>query len=61
MKTELLELFGSRIYAVCQALITADDRQDVARAMSDFYGLLDAVYIQGKTDGSTTAAQTATA
>ena len=60
MKHETLNLFNSRIYSVCQALVTADSREDVARAMSEFYGLLDAVYLQGKTD-STTAAQTATA
>ena len=61
MKHETLDLFNSRIYAVCSALVTADSREDVARAMSDFYGLLDAVYLQGKTDSITTAAQTATA
>ena len=53
MKHETLDLFNSRIYAVCSALVTADSREDVAKAMSDFYGLLDAVYIQGKTDSMT--------
>lgn len=64
MKTEILDLFNVRIYTVCQALVTADDREDVARAMSDFYSLLDAVYIQGIKDSittATTATQTATA
>lgn len=61
MKHETLNLFNSRIYSVCQALVTADNREDVARAMSDFYGLLDAVYIQGLKDSITTATQTATA
>ena len=59
MKHETLDLFNSRIYAVCSALVTADSREDVAKAMSDFYGLLDAVYIQGKTDANTAATATA--
>ena len=60
MKHETLNAFQSRVYAICAALATADSREAVSEAMSAFYGLLDDVYLQGKTD-STTAAQTATA
>lgn len=61
MKHETLNAFQSRVYAICEALTTADNREDVSAAMSAFYGLLDDVYVQGVADTLTTAAQTATA
>lgn len=51
MSNELMNQFSNRIYAVCSALVTADDRADVAAAMSGFYALIGEVYDRGRADG----------
>ena len=51
MSKELMNKFNNQIYAVCSALVTADNREDVAAAMSGFYALISEVYDRGKADG----------